>query len=99
MGALASVLMGVPSGCAASRPAENEITVMGDVTARGQVPFVVQVLETDDRNAYVLVMDEAQRARYVNPARLRVTGVVYVAAWNGRPFTHLRVTRLEPMDD
>jgi hypothetical protein len=98
-GVLVSVFIGVLAGCAASRSVENEIAVVGEVTARGQVPFVVQVLETDDQNAYVLVMDESLRARYVNPARLRVTGVVYVAAWNGRPFTHLRVTRLEPAGD
>ncbi len=94
-GVITVVLLGVFAGCAASRPAENEITVVGEVTARGQVPFVIQVLETDDQNAYVLVMDEALRALYANPARLRVTGVVYVEAWNGRPFTHLRVSRLE----
>jgi len=99
LGLLASVLTGFFGGCAAPRSAASEITVEGEVTARGQVPFVVQVLETDDQNAYVLVMDETLRAQYVNPTRLRATGVVYVAEWNGRPFTHLRVTRLAPAGD
>lgn len=82
--------------CASSSSIAGEIVVEGEVTARGQEPFVVQVLETDDRNAYVLVLDEAQRRQYTNPARIRVAGVVYVAEWNGRPFTHLRVSRIEP---
>ncbi|MEZ4701864.1 MAG: hypothetical protein R2834_16115 [Rhodothermales bacterium] len=87
------------AGCSGARPMPNEIVVEGMVTARGNAPFVVQLLETDQQNAYVLVMDEAIRNQYVNPARLRVSGVVYVADWAGRPFTHLRVTRLESLGD
>ena len=61
------------------------------VTARGNEPFSAYVLETDDRNYYVLNLEEADRQGYTTPARIRATGTVYVNDWMGRPFTHLRV--------
>lgn len=87
------------AGCVGSRGAAAEIVVEGMLTARGNAPFVAQVLETDQQNLYVLVMDDSVRVRVGNPSRLRVTGDVFVADWNGRPFTHLRVRRAEVLGD
>lgn len=89
----------VIAACAGSNVPASEISVEGVVTARGNAPFVAQVLETDQQNTYVLVMEDSVRVRVGNPARLRVTGEVFVADWNGRPFTHLRVHRAEVLGD
>ncbi len=84
------------AGCSGSRAVPDRIAVVGDVSSRGQEPFTVQMLETDQQNLYILVLDEGQRRSYVTPARVHVTGIVYVDEWAGRPYTHLRVERIEP---
>ena len=93
------------TACTASRSENSDtLTVEGWVTARGHEPFVELVLRTDDRNEYVLSLEELPAAsrdslRERNPGRYRVTGELYKDDWNGRPYAHLRVTsweRVEP---
>jgi hypothetical protein len=88
-----AVLFAAAPGCASVPPraAEDTVTVEGMVTARGNAPFSVYLLETDTGNAYVLVLDDTTRAGFGTPARLRVTGAVYRGDWQGTPFAHLRV--------
>ena len=73
------------------------ITVEGRASVRGNTPFTGIMLETNQRNTYVLVFDDAEgRALEADlPARLRVTGDLYVAEWNGMSYAHLRVTTME----
>ncbi len=89
-------------GCALSVPIlETEtITVMGVATVRGNVPFTTVMLETEERNLYVLVLDDEQRAALDRtlPARLRVTGELYRGEWHGRPIAHLRCQALQRME-
>ena len=83
-------------GCTGTRPAapSEPITVEGRTSVRGNEPFAEYVLQTDDRNAYVLTFEDGADLP-PNPARLRVTGTLYLADWNGRPYAHLRVQSWE----
>lgn len=85
------------AGCAGSRLPEPALTVEGTVTSRGNEPFTTLVLETDRQNLYVLCLgvDCSGTLDADTPARVRLTGHVYRADWNGRPFAHLRVTGTE----
>ena len=84
------------AGCT-SLPAMNadDITVEGQVTVRGNVPFHETVLVTAQDTWYLLDMDPALREGFMTPARIRVTGPVRLGEWNGRPFTRLTVRTLE----
>ena len=68
---------------------------------RGNEPFAELVLETADRNSYVLTFeDPAEEAAIQNqaPTRIRVRGELYQGHWNGRDFAHLQVNAWEPME-
>ncbi len=90
-------------GCAGTTSGTNQltsddvITVEGQVTVRGNTPFTAIMLETDQRNLYVLVMGEAQRQALqpTLPGRFRITGAVYADDWNGRAYAHLRPIVME----
>lgn len=106
MKALLFVFLGLYGfGCAGPAPQTSSveagpaITVDGMVTARGNMPFVGMILETDQHNLYVLVLDEAAEERLMSalPGRYRVTGVVYADDWNGRRLAHLRATSIEEL--
>lgn len=84
-------------GCSTSRPPRDVITVTGEVWQRGNAPFTALVLTTDQANDYVLVVDES-RTRIQAPARVRVTGRVYAADWNGIRFAHLEVMEIERIE-
>lgn len=90
--ALLFVWVLVGAGCSTPQKAHQDVvTVDGIVTARGNEPFVRYVLETPEGNLYALRIPEEKRAEFQTPAKLRVTGRVYVEDWHGRPFTHLDV--------
>ena len=100
--ALAFVLLGSLigsslAGCSGARPAEPPLTLEGTVTTRGNAPFTALVLETDARTLYRLCLppDCTGTLGADTPARVRLTGQVYRADWDGRPFAHLRVTGAE----
>lgn len=57
------------------------------VAVRGNEPFAAYVLETSDRNTYVLVFPEAVET----PARLQVTGRLYLGEWMGQSYAHIEV--------
>ena len=73
------------------------IQVEGYVSARGNAPFSRVVLETDDRNFYVLALDrEAEgRLRAALPGRYRAVGILMMGEWDGRPSAHLRPIEME----
>ncbi len=74
--------------CATDRALDSDtITVEGMVTVRGNEPFAAYVLETSDRNTYVLIFPEAVET----PARLQVTGRLYLGEWMGQSYTHIEV--------
>ena len=104
MKSLLLVLLGLCwLGCAGTAPSTDQpldvITVEGRASVRGNTPFTAVMLETDQRNLYVLVLDDADRQTLERelPARLRITGVLYVDDWNGVPYAHLRPTSLEQL--
>ena len=90
-------------GCAGTTSGTNQltsddvITVEGQVSVRGNTPFTALMLETAQRNLYVLVMSEAKRKALqpTLPGRFRITGAVYADDWNGRPYAHLRPIVME----
>lgn len=86
------------AGCSASsQMATPTLTLEGAVSLRGNTPFTALMLETDQRNQYVLEMTEAQREalEQASPAYVRMTGTVYKDSWNGMPWAHLRVESWE----
>ena len=87
--------MGLAS-CATNRePAADVVTVEGVVAVRGNEPFAEYILATSDDAAYVLVFPE-----YVEtPARLRVTGRLYVEERMGRSYAHIEVHTYEKLSD
>ncbi len=100
------------TGCAAAStaatdadaPAGTMIVVEGMLSMRGHEPFTTLVLETPQRNTYVLNLDDMQQEalEYGTPMRARVSGILYQDEWNGRPYAHLRVTSifdLESVED
>ena len=87
---------GTPSGTT-PLTSQEVITVEGPITVRGNTPFTALLLETDQRNLYVLVIGEAQRQALqpTLPAHFRITGTVYADHWNGKTYTHLRPIAME----
>ena len=85
------------AGAPSNSQAVDTITVEGQVSVRGNTPFTVVMLETDQRLFYVLALDEAERRTLEGglPARFRVTGALYADDWNGRPFAHLKPRSME----
>jgi len=93
------VLIMMLAGCSvgAVLPASDVITVTGDITVRGNEPFTEVVLITQENNWYVLDLTRDQRAALMTPARARVTGILRLGEWSGRPFTRLKVDELVPI--
>lgn len=94
------------TGCASpetTRTATNEsvLTVEGTITLRGNEPFTTYVLETEDRNSYVLNLEELadEQQSFTTPVDARVTGALYADTWGDRPYAHLRVTTMEEISD
>lgn len=94
IGFLGILLLAAP-GCASTPPAAEELTVEGRVEARGAEPFSAYVLDTDAGGSYVLVIPEDQREGFDTPIRVRATGTLYRADWQGMPYAHLRVRSWE----
>ena len=89
----------IGAGCSMPQQAyQDVVTVEGMVTARGNEPFVRYVLETLGGNLYALRIPEDRRSDFQTPARLRVTGRLYVDDWDGRPFAHLDVSEYSRID-
>ncbi|MDX1430198.1 MAG: hypothetical protein R3282_07920 [Rhodothermales bacterium] len=93
------------AGCAPSadtiKDDSSEIEVEGLVSVRGNEPFTALVLETADRNTYVIVSEDSEVRSEIqrrSPGRFRVSGVVYKGSWQGRDRAHLRVGRWERID-
>lgn len=92
-------------GCSGPNAAPGEartadvITVEGQLSVRGNTPFTAVLLETDQRNLYVLALDDADRRALEPglPARYRITGVLYANTWNGHPYAHLKPTTMEKL--
>ncbi len=92
-------LSGLLLGCATTaqndgRTALNQITVEGRAMVMGNVPFAKLILETSDRNSYILEMDRAMRDSLMTPAQIRVTGKLVRGEWNGLPFAQIHVSNL-----
>ena len=80
--------------CTTDRVSEADtITVEGMVAVRGNEPFAAYVLETSDRNTYVLIFPEAVET----PARLQVTGRLYLGEWMGQSYAHIEVHAYEEL--
>ncbi|MEX2400172.1 MAG: hypothetical protein WD423_05330 [Rhodothermales bacterium] len=73
----------------------DEITVEGTVTVRGNEPFAAYLLQTDQNNYYVLRFPDVEAPS--TPAALRVTGRLYRANWDARPFAHIDVSSYESL--
>jgi len=80
---------------------DTVITVEGTITLRGNEPFTTYVLETEDRNSYVLTLDELpdEQQSFTTPVQARVTGALYADTWGDQPYAHLRVTTMEEITD
>lgn len=86
------------SGCATTpQPSPEMVTVEGSVRVRGNEPFTAVMLETEEQNQYVLALTGEQRHALSSPTRARVTGRLYKADWNGRPYAHIEVTEVVPL--
>ena len=86
-------------GCATTTSTDrnsdgSQITVEGRAVVMGNVPFARLILETKDRNSYILEMDGAMRDSLMTPAQIKVTGKLKVGEWNGRPFAQIKVSEL-----
>lgn len=86
-------------GCAetSSITTHDVITVTGNITVRGNVPFTEVVLITDDNNWYLLELSPEQRQALLTPARATVMGRIRLGEWNGRPYTRMAVSELIPV--
>ena len=96
---LLAFLVLAAGGCAESATlvTHDVITVTGDITVRGNVPFTEVVLITDDNNWYLLSLSSEQREALMTPARATVTGSIRLGEWNGQPYTRMTVTKLTPV--
>ena len=85
------------SSCATDRvTSADTITVEGMVTVRGNEPFEAYILETPDRNTYVLAFSNTEEIPTPEtPARLRVTGRLYLVEWEGQSCAHIEVHAYE----
>lgn len=82
------------AGCAASTTttgSQHIITVEGHVSSRGNEPFAAQMLETDNRNLYVLNLEDAPQTSFIYGRRYRIEGRLYLGEWNSYPYAHLQV--------
>lgn len=89
------------AGCAASTTttgSQHIITVEGQVSSRGNEPFAAQMLETDDRNLYVLNLDGAPQTSFIYGRRYRIEGRLYLDDWNSFPYAHLQVLEVTEID-
>ncbi len=88
------------AGCASTPhlPADV-VTVEGRIARRGNEPFTALMLETKDRNLYVLVFDPGPAPDFSVVARYRVTGHLYRGEWNSYAFAHLRVMNVERVSE
>lgn len=97
----AIALLFLVDACTTTQQAvRDEVSVEGVVSVRGNEPFTELVLQTPDRNYYVLKFaDPAERSRMQNaaPASFAVTGEVYRGEWGGRAYAHLRVQEWQPV--
>ena len=84
------------SGCASTEATMSSdiITVEGKVNQRGHTPFQAWMVETSDRNTYVLIMD-AKGGDYSTSKTYLVTGRLYLDQWNGKDYAHLEVLSIE----
>lgn len=83
-------------GCASAASTAEESAIValeGTLSQRGSEPYTALVLETNQRNIYVLNLDEMQRDALTidAPRVVRVTGMLYEDTWNGRAIAHIRV--------
>ena len=94
------ILATVVAGCGTVQNAKSDaiITVSGRAVVMGNVPFTALILETKDRNSYILKMDDAMRDSLMTPAQIEVQGELYLGQWNGKPFAHIRVSDLKRID-
>ena len=85
--------------CTTDRVSDTDIiTVEGMVTVRGNEPFAAYVLETSDRNTYILAFPEAaETPAPETPARLQVTGRLYLGEWEGQSYAHIEVHAYEEL--
>ena len=95
---LLGILMAI--GCAgpsAAPSTDDLVAVEGLVTVRGNAPFERLVLETDDRNLYLLALPEPQRRALQEelPGRYRIRGTVSLGDWDGQPFAQIAPFSLE----
>jgi len=98
-----TVILLLASACTSSSLKEQSraeasvdlLTVEGVITVRGNEPFTAVILQTENRNSYILKMSPEMRLRLITPAYRRVTGRMYLDKWNGRDFVHLEVYRME----
>ena len=95
-----TMLLILLNGCATSQEiAHDEVSVQGVVSVRGHEPFTELVLQTADRNYYVLKFadpEERSRMQNASPASFAVRGEVYRDVWGSRAFAHLRVLEWAP---
>lgn len=103
---LVLLLLVLGVGCTSSAPATSTtdadtITVEGTITLRGNEPFTAYMLETEDRNSYVLNLEDLpeEEQSMTTPLTARVTGTLYADAWGDRTYAHLRVASLETITD
>ncbi len=89
------VTFGTLSGCSQTQMVRFDVQeVEGRVTVRGNEPFTAVILETEERNWYVLDLTPEQRLGLVNPSIQRVVGEVYRGDWNGNAFARIRVSEI-----
>ena len=94
------VVAALSAGCGTVQHVKGgaPITVSGRAVVMGNVPFTALILETKDRNSYILTMGNAMRDSLMTPAQIEVEGELYLAEWNGKPFAHIRVSQLKRID-
>lgn len=90
-------LLLVTTGCASTQTtgSQHVITVEGQVSTRGNVPFTAQMLETDQRNLYILNVEDAPVTSFTYGRMYRITGRLYKDDWNSYPYAHLQVLEVE----
>lgn len=82
------------TGCASSTQTtgtQHLIIVEGQVSTRGNEPFTAQMLETADRNLYVLNLEGAPISSFIYGRTYRIKGRLYKDDWNSFPYAHLQV--------
>lgn len=77
----------------------SEITVEGIVNSFGAEPFAAVILNSEERNSWVLLLTPEDRSRLMMPARVRITGRVFAADWQGHTRAHMRVRELTLLDE